>query len=147
MTDVFDRQKRSEIMRRIRATDTSPELAVRRDLFSRGFRYRLHVKGLPGKPDVVLPRYRTVIQVRGCFWHGHDCRVSHKPKSNKEYWGPKIARNMDRDNETDRALRELGWHVECIWECVCRNPAQLADMMSRVAKAMKLRQSPRARST
>lgn len=117
MTDVFDKAKRSEVMGRIRSKDTRPELLVRTALHAAGFRYRLHAPGLPGKPDIVLRRLKTVVQVRGCFWHRHACRDGHVPKSNQQYWEPKLARNQLRDQEADTALAVMGWHVFTIWEC------------------------------
>lgn len=117
MTDVFNAAKRSEIMRQIRSTNTQPELAVRRSLHASGFRYRLHVATLPGKPDIVLPKHRAVILVQGCFWHGHGCKGVRIPSSNKDYWIPKLARNMARDKGNIAALKSLGWRVFVIWEC------------------------------
>ena len=108
---------RSAIMSRIRSKDTKPEMLIRRALHRLGFRFRLHVRGLPGRPDIVLPRYRTVIQVKGCFWHGHTCRDGRLPKSNCTYWVPKLLQNRKRDAANDRKLRRLGWSVHNIWEC------------------------------
>lgn len=108
---------RSANMSRIRSTDTKPEMLVRKALHKLGFRFRLHVRDLPGRPDIVLPKYRTVIQVKGCFWHGHDCPDGRLPKSNREYWVPKLTRNRERDKSNERKLRKLGWSVHCLWEC------------------------------
>lgn len=108
---------RSANMSRIRSKDTKPEMLVRRALHRLGFRFRLHVRGLPGCPDIVLPKYRTVIQVKGCFWHGHTCRDGRLPKSNRAYWVPKLLQNQKRDHANDRKLRRLGWSVHSIWEC------------------------------
>ena len=117
-TDVFTPQKRSEVMRAVKSSDTKPELALRKALHALGYRYRLHVKGLPGKPDLVFPRYRTVIFVHGCFWHGHTCKRGRRvPKSNVDYWVEKIARNKARDRKNATALRKLGWRVITLWEC------------------------------
>lgn len=116
--DKYPAWKRSEIMRRIRSADTKPEIRLRKALFARGFRYRIHVSRLPGTPDIVLAKYRAAIQVRGCFWHAHgDCHRSSKPKSNAGYWLPKLARNKARDARTDGALLALGWRVIVVWEC------------------------------
>jgi DNA mismatch endonuclease (patch repair protein) len=105
-------------MSRIKGKNTKPELLVRSFLFSRGFRYRLHVKGLPGKPDILLPKYRTAIMVNGCFWHAHSgCRFSIIPKSNTEMWANKLAQNVSNDFKKVSALKELGWTVVTIWEC------------------------------
>jgi DNA mismatch endonuclease (patch repair protein) len=108
-------------MSRIRSSGTSPELAVRRMLHARGFRFRLHRKDLPGRPDVVLPKYRTAIFVHGCFWHQHpECRLASKPKTRMDYWQPKLAGNVERDARNKAALELLGWRVETIWECDTR---------------------------
>lgn len=118
MTDKLSVEQRSQNMRRIRSKNTSPELAVRRLLHRLGFRYRLHVASMPGKPDIVLPRFKRIIEVRGCFWHQHPgCIDSHIPKSRLEYWAPKLERNRKRDVENLRALRSLGWRVLTVWEC------------------------------
>lgn len=111
---------RSANMARIRSTDTKPEMVVRKALHRLGFRFRLHVPHLPGRPDIVLPKYRTVIQVKGCFWHGHNCPDGRLPKTNREYWVPKLTRNRERDRASEAKLRRLGWSVHCLWECsVC----------------------------
>lgn len=118
MTDVFPAEVRSRIMQRVRGKDTKPELAVRRFLHAMGFRFRLHRKDLPGRPDIVLPRYKTVVLVHGCFWHQHqDCRRSRMPTSNAEYWHAKLGANVERDKRNRKALSELGWHVHVVWEC------------------------------
>ena len=120
MADVFSRKKRSEIMSKIRGTDTGPEKAVRKILFSKGYRFRTNVKGLPGTPDIVLKKWKTVIFVNGCFWHGHsarECRNATIPKTNRSFWVEKISGNKKRDHLNERRLRKLGWHVLRIWEC------------------------------
>lgn len=118
MADTVSAEARSAIMSRVRSRDTTPELVVRRALHQAGFRFRLHCKDLPGSPDIVLPKYRTVVQVHGCFWHGHCCRRGNRvPYTNTEYWQAKIQRNRDRDESTRRALSETGWRVVIIWEC------------------------------
>jgi DNA mismatch endonuclease (patch repair protein) len=110
-----DRVKR--IMAAIRDRDTKPEIIVRRVLHRSGFRFRVRPRNVPGKPDLVLPRFRTVVMVNGCFWHRHTCRAGHAPKTNSQYWTAKIERNVARD-ECNRALLEAaGWHVVMIWEC------------------------------
>lgn len=134
--DVFTKEKRSEVMRSIRSRDTGPELAIRRVLFSRGYRYRLHVAGLPGKPDIVLPRYRTVIEVRGCFWHGHSCYDGHIPRSRQEYWAPKIASNMARDCKQEQQLHDQGWNLLVVWACEC-TPTKIQETADRVVRALK----------
>jgi DNA mismatch endonuclease (patch repair protein) len=108
-------------MRRIRKTDTRPEMIVRRTVHAMGYRYRLHGTKLPGTPDIVLSRHRKVIFVHGCFWHRHDCPDGRKlPRSNPGYWGPKLKRNKQRDEANLALLRELGWHALVVWECELR---------------------------
>lgn len=115
--DHCSKQKRSEIMSRVGQRNTKPELSVRKFLFSQGFRYRINVKKLPGSPDIVLPKYRTAIFVHGCFWHGHSCRAGHRPRSNTDYWLPKITANIERDARKIAELKELGWRIFVIWQC------------------------------
>ncbi|AMO67334.1 MULTISPECIES: very short patch repair endonuclease [Spongiibacteraceae] len=117
MTDVVSPKKRSEMMSGIRGKNTKPELIVRQELHRRGFRYRLHHKGLPGKPDLVFPKYKTVIFVNGCFWHGHNCKLFKWPKSNPQFWKEKISGNQVRDEKQRKALEEGGWQVITVWEC------------------------------
>lgn len=117
MTDTVSAKKRSEVMSRVGSKDTKPELLIRKGLHARGFRYRLHVNNLPGKPDMVFPRYKSVIQINGCFWHGHSCPRCRMPNSNSEYWNRKIARNRERDISNRRSLTDEGWRVLTIWEC------------------------------
>jgi len=115
--DVFTPAKRSEVMSRIRGRDTTPELAVRRFLHRSGFRFRLHAD-LPGRPDIVLPRWRTAILVHGCFWHRHaGCRLATTPSTNCEFWTRKFEQNTARDRRTTRALRRAGWKVIVVWQC------------------------------
>jgi len=119
-------------MSRIRSRDTSPEMTVRRLVHGMGFRYRLHVAALPGKPDLVLPRLHRIIDVRGCFWHCHPgCIDSHIPKTRLEYWVPKLERNRQRDKENARKLRKLGWRVLVVWECEGKNAAKLSKRLAR----------------
>lgn len=116
--DQISPEHRSWNMSRIKSKNTKPELLVRSWLHRHGFRFRLHVKDLPGTPDIVLPRYRTVIEVRGCYWHRHPgCRFAYTPKSNVEFWNAKFAENIKRDISTDETLKESGWRVIVIWEC------------------------------
>ena len=118
MADVHTKEIRSFNMSCIRSKNTRPELAVRKFLHAAGFRYRLHDKKLPGKPDIVLPKYRTVIFVHGCFWHGHQgCRYFVVPKTRTDWWLDKINGNIKKDNNAATALRSLGWHIIEIWEC------------------------------
>lgn len=118
MADVHDKKTRSYNMSRIKGKNTKPEIIVRKHLFSKGFRYRLHVKDMPGKPDLVLPKYKTVIFVHGCFWHGHEgCRYFVIPKTRTEWWLNKINGNRERDKENTARLRDNGWQVLTIFEC------------------------------
>ncbi len=127
-TDVFTKEKRSEVMRAVKGRDTKPEVALRKKLFALGLRYRLNVKELPGKPDLVFPKHKAVVFVHGCFWHGHDCkRGARAPKQNADYWREKIARNKARDKKNAAELKKLGWRVITVWECDLKDldPASL----------------------
>lgn len=117
MADNHTKEARSRNMSHIRSKDTKPEEAVRKYLFSQGFRYRKNVKALPGCPDIVLPKYRVAIFVNGCFWHKHDCPRFVWPSSNKDYWVPKILKNVERDSKNHVELEKQGWRVLVIWEC------------------------------
>lgn len=114
--DIWDKKKRSAVMAKIRSKDTKPELIVRRYLWSRGYRYRKNVRGLPGTPDIVLRKYGVVIFVHGCFWHGHEVDGT-MPHTHTEFWRKKIERNKERDEKSKRALMWMGWMVITIWEC------------------------------
>jgi DNA mismatch endonuclease (patch repair protein) len=116
--DIWDKKKRSEVMSKIRSKNTKPEIALRKALFTKGYRYRINYKKLPGKPDIVFPKYKTVIFVHGCFWHGHEgCKDFSLPKTNTEFWNTKIAGNQQRDNHVKMQLIESGWNVITVWEC------------------------------
>jgi DNA mismatch endonuclease (patch repair protein) len=118
MADVFSKRKRSQVMASIRSTETKLEIEVRKLLFSEGFRFRKNSKSLPGKPDIVLSRYKTIIFVNGCFWHGHNlCKYAVTPKTNKKFWIDKIKSNIARDKQKKTELNKLGWKVITIWEC------------------------------
>ena len=126
MVDMVPPDRRSEIMCRITGKDTEPEMAVRRLLHALGFRFRLHRKDLPGKPDIVLPKFKTAILVHGCFWHGHGCSPKNRrPKSNTDYWNPKIDRNIRRDAENLKKLNSLGWKAVVVWACELKTPEAL----------------------
>jgi DNA mismatch endonuclease (patch repair protein) len=130
--DVFEPDKRSEIMRRVKSTDTKPEIVVRKMIHAMGFRFRLHRKDFPGTPDIVLPRHKKVILVHGCFWHGHDCPAGRKtPKSNIKYWNQKLQRNSLRDVENLAKLKALGWDVLILWECDIRRPEKVWRQLER----------------
>lgn len=119
--DTLTPGKRSEVMSRIRGKNTRCELVVRRFLFAEGFRFRIHDKRFPGHPDIVLPKYHTIIMVNGCFWHGHnDCRLFREPKTNVGFWSGKILRNTLRDAKIQAELESLGWRVIIVWECELR---------------------------
>jgi len=119
-------------MSRIRSRDTSPEMIVRRLMHGMGYRYRLHVAKLPGKPDIVFPHLKCIIEVRGCFWHVHDgCIDAHIPKVRSEYWAPKLKRNQLRDIENGRKLRKLGWRLHVVWECEVKNTKKLMKRLDR----------------
>ena len=118
MPDIFSKSKRSDIMSKISGKETKLEILVRKYLFSQGFRYRKNVKNLPGKPDIVLPKYKAVIFVNGCFWHGHEnCKKSALPATNTEFWREKISGNIIRDKENIQKLREMGYKVITVWQC------------------------------
>ena len=132
MSDIVTPEVRSRMMRGIRGKDTEPELIVRRYLHSHGFRYSLHVKGLPGRPDIVLPKYGMVIFVHGCFWHRHPgCRLAYQPKSRQEFWEAKLAGNAERDVRDVTRLGALGWRVLTVWECGT-SPDGLADLATAI---------------
>lgn len=136
MGDVMTPEQRHKCMARIRSKNTKPEIMVRKYLFARGFRYRKNVRRLPGTPDIVLRKYRTVIFVNGCFWHGHEgCRYSHLPKSNVEFWRNKIERNKKRDLRERVELRRMGWHVIQVWECQL-NPKEREMTLRSIEQAL-----------
>lgn len=134
MVDFLTPSERSERMSRIRSSNTSPEVSLRSSLHALGFRFRLHRKDLPGKPDIVLPRYRTVIFVHGCFWHRHQgCKVATIPKSNTKFWVEKFDRNAARDTRTKALLEFQGWRVVVVWECELVSSRKAAEAALRVA--------------
>lgn len=123
---------RRRTMQAVKDKDTKPEMAVRRMTHAMGYRYRLHRKDLPGKPDLVFPSRRKIIFVHGCFWHGHDCRRGARtPKTNRDYWQAKIARNAARDDKARKALSKLGWSILTIWECKLAKPDSVRKKISR----------------
>ena len=135
MADVVDSATRSRMMAGIRATNTRIEIMVRKALHAQGFRYRLHPRGVPGKPDAVFPRFHAVLFVNGCFWHGHDCPMFRVPATRQEFWASKFARNRLRDNDVRRQLRSAGWRVLTVWECALRGRGAigLASVTARAA--------------
>ncbi|WP_424968867.1 very short patch repair endonuclease [Dinoroseobacter sp. S375] len=134
MTDIVDQQTRSRMMAGIRGKDTKPELALRRALHARGFRFRLHSKAIDGRPDLVLSRYRAVIFVHGCFWHRHEgCPYTTTPSTRQEFWQAKFDANVTRDKAVREKLLEEGWRVATAWECALRKPDEItasADSLS-----------------
>ncbi|MGE8147290.1 very short patch repair endonuclease [Pseudomonas frederiksbergensis] len=125
MADVLTPEQRKLNMSRIRGRDTKPEMLIRRGLHARGFRYRLQDRKLPGRPDLVFPRYHVVVFVHGCFWHGHSCPMFKLPVTRREFWAEKIASNRARDERATGALLNLGWRIVNVWECSIRGPARL----------------------
>lgn len=135
MTDIVDQQTRSRMMSGIKGKNTKPELALRRALHARGFRFRLHSDSIYGRPDLVLPKYRAVLFVHGCFWHRHErCRYATNPATRSEFWQAKFAANVARDSAVRRALLEEGWRVATIWECALRKPEQIPLVTDRTSE-------------
>ena len=130
--DDLTKEQRHKNMSNIRSKNTTPEEKVRKDLFAKGFRYRKNVRSLPGCPDIVLPKYRTVIFVNGCFWHKHDCGRFVWPSSNQDYWVPKINRNVERDRDNQAKLEKMGWRVLIVWECSLKKKL-FAETMEQLA--------------
>jgi len=123
--DVLTPQQRKHNMSRIRGRNTKPEMLLRRHIHATGLRFRLHASGLPGRPDLVFPRYQAAILVHGCFWHGHDCPLFKLPSTRPEFWLAKISGNRDRDRRTIAALHTSGWRVMVVWECCLKGPARM----------------------
>ncbi len=142
MADNHTPEERSYNMSRIRSKDTKPEEKVRKYLFAQGFRYRKNVRKLPGCPDIVLPKYKTVIFVQGCFWHMHDCGRFHWPTSNQEYWKPKIERNVERDKKNMELLRSMGWDILTVWECELSTKEKREHRLKRLAAEIKKKTEP-----
>jgi DNA mismatch endonuclease (patch repair protein) len=137
MADTVSKKRRSEIMRAVKGSNTKPELIVRRYLSSQGFKYRLNDKKLPGKPDVKIVKYKCVIFINGCFWHGHkNCRIYVMPKTNKAFWYTKIENNKKRDIKNYRRLRKLGWRVIVLWECQLKAKKQEMSLQKLVNKIL-----------
>jgi DNA mismatch endonuclease (patch repair protein) len=139
MKDKFSKEKRSEIMSKIRKTNTKPELLVRKYLFGQGLRFRIYNKNLMGNPDIVLPKYKMIVFVNGCFWHAHkNCKLNRLPKSNTGYWIPKILKNVERDKINKKELKKLGWHVLTIWECELSSQKREKTLISLYKKITEL---------
>lgn len=144
MTDVLTAEQRRHNMSRIRGKDTKPEMLIRRGLHARGLRYRLHDRKLPGRPDLVFPKYHTAIFIHGCFWHAHGCALSKLPATRRDFWAEKLDTNAQRDRKATQALQADGWRVLVIWECAMHGPTRLemedvldaADLFLRSGMAM-----------
>jgi len=133
MTDTLSSEHRSWNMSRIRSKDTKPEIIVRSLLHKKGFRFRLHVKSLPGNPDIVLPKYRAIIFVHGCFWHRHkECKFAYTPKTRIDFWNKKFQDNINRHSRVERDLINLGWKVFIIWECEIKDKVKLFERMTNI---------------
>ena len=141
MVDIMDSATRSRVMSRIRSTNTKPELVVRRLLHGMGFRYRLYARSLPGTPDLVFSKYRAVVFIHGCFWHGHDCPAFRFPGTRKSFWSAKINRNRERDRISEQALADTGWRVAAVWECALRGSNRIGGEVSAKRLAAWLRGS------
>lgn len=132
--DIFTKQRRSELMSGIHSKNTKPEIILRKALFARGFRYLINDKRLPGKPDIVLPKYKTAIFVHGCFWHGHNgCKYAYVPKTNIKFWTDKIAGNKKRDQVVEQQLISFGWRVITVWECEMRHMRDMSEFVNNLA--------------
>lgn len=143
MVDFLTPEGRSERMRRIRGSDTSPELALRKVLHRLGLRFRLHAKDLPGRPDIVLPRHKAVVMVHGCFWHRHaGCKVATTPKSNTGFWTAKFDRNVARDAQASAALEAQGWRVFVAWECELHSKVRAEATGERLAREIRGHRPP-----
>ena len=136
MSDIYSKPKRSEIMSHISGKETKPEILVRKFLFSNGFRFRKNVKDLSGKPDIVLPKYKIVIFIHGCFWHGHDCKRGTPPTTNVKFWKAKIGGNIERDKRDVSELENQGWKVIVIWQCEIRNETLRQEKLSGLLKTI-----------
>ena len=135
--DVFTKEKRSQIMSKIKGKDTKPEKVVRSLLHQMGYRFRLHRRDLPGNPDIVLPKYKKIIFVHGCFWHGHeDCPRAKRPSTNKKFWDEKLSKNIERDKKNQCELGKLGWQLLVVWQC------QIKDINNLIEKIIKFINKP-----
>ncbi|TKB46011.1 DNA mismatch endonuclease Vsr [Ferrimonas sediminicola] len=134
MVDTLTARQRSDLMSKVKSKDTSPEIVLRRVLHRLGLRFRLHRKDLPGHPDIVLPRYKAVVMVHGCFWHHHSgCKNATVPDTNTEFWMEKFARNVERDARVENELKELGWRVFVVWECELNTTSTARETGERLA--------------
>lgn len=137
MADVLSKEQRRKCMSHIKSKNTKPEILVRHFLHAQGFRYWLHCKDLPGKPDIVLPKYKTVIFINGCFWHGHcECKYSSLPATNRDFWQNKISENIERDKATYDKLSTMGWRVLEVWQCQLK-PKSKEDTLNTLLKEIR----------
>lgn len=135
--DIYTPKRRSEIMSLVRSKSTRPELLLRSALHKLGYRFRVNDKRLPGTPDIVLPKYRTVINVNGCFWHQHPgCRKAKVPATNSDFWSRKLIKNVERDDENERQLRKFGWTSFTVWECQISNIVRLNEILREIRKEL-----------
>lgn len=137
MSDIYSPQKRSQIMASIFSKDTKPEILVRKRLFAKGYRFRKNIKTLPGKPDIVLKRYKTILLINGCFWHGHNCKASKLPSTNRTFWELKISANVKRDKKNIYKLKRLGWKVIQVWQCRIASEVKLERTILRIHNRLK----------
>lgn len=144
MADTLTKAERSALMAKIRGANTKPEILVRSGLHRAGLRFRLHAAALPGRPDIVLPKHRTVVFVHGCFWHRHGCALSSAPASRKAFWRDKFDRNVARDRRTQRALRRAGWRVLTVWECTLRTRSRREQAIARLVRRIVRADDPKA---
>ena len=145
MADTLTKAERSALMARIRGANTKPEVLVRSALHHAGFRFRIHNRTLPGRPDIVLPKHRTVIFVHGCFWHRHGCALSSEPATRRAFWREKFTRNVARDKRTAAALRRAGWRVLTVWECALRTKSRREQAMSALVRRILARRPAESR--
>ena len=137
MTDIYSKNKRSGIMSKISGKETKYEILVRKFLFRKGFRYRKNDKRLPGRPDIVLPKYKTIIFIHGCFWHGHHCKAGKLPETNKEFWENKINSNIERDKKNQHKLEKLGWKIIIIWQCKLKNKIMITKKLKEIEQKIR----------
>lgn len=146
MADIFSEVKRSQIMSKISGKETKPEVLVRKLLFAEGFRFRKNDKRLAGKPDVVLPKYRTVIFVNGCFWHGHqECKKAALPNTRRDFWEQKISSNVSRDARIIERLQQDGWRVITVWQCQLKNQQEALETLDKTAVSLRADFKPNSR--
>ncbi len=141
--DTVSKTARSAMMAAVRGKDTAPELFVRSKIHQAGFRYRVHVRSLPGAPDIVLPKYRTVVLIHGCFWHGHTCPRGRRPSSNTKFWNSKLSLNVHRDARNEAALKRHGWNVITIWTCqIDRDLRKVLNILTKLRRDFSQRNAP-----